>query len=544
MGMVNSNFLPASLGLNLGNQNQRWNTFFENVDATSISAGTITGSNIGGVRYADKFGSIQAALNDLAGPGTVYVPFGYTETITASIALVQQRLVVDPGATLSFDVGGQILVSTDGVLDAAGCSFTTTWTAGNLLQINSGRATAIVSQLIGPGSGTGNGLCFDGCSTAKVSVGLISGHGLNGVLFNCVGVSSICDNNEAHIGQISGNGTGVLFTNKHSSGDGEVQNNIVYAGLIGGNTNAELQYGDSGTFNAPQGSAQGNKVFSFCDASASAHAAVTFLNCSYNFWQGQYAGTGFSFTNSFHNQIDCPVATLTDMNNGQGQQWNTGSGLQTPGGVSVANAQSYFSRNSAGLNTALITLDGTDKTIITGDLTVKQIYLQPQQGQNTMYLDGATNGVFIPGIVKVYNNENLENAGIPSEVAAVNLINQSAAITTTVLYAVPTAGEYRLMWNAKITTVASTGAGTSTLGALTIAYSDPDGVVVTLTAAAIIAAGTVATTSTANTTGTALIGIPQLLNCKAATNISYAFAYVSDTAAQMAFNLNISLEAL
>jgi hypothetical protein len=79
---------------------------------------------------------------------------------------------------------------------------------------------------------------------------------------------------------------------------------------------------------------------------------------------------------------------------------------------------------------------------------------------------------------------------------------------------------------------------------LTIAYSDPDGVVVTLTAAAIIAAGTVATNSTANTTGTALIGISQLLNCKGGTNISYAFTYASNTAAQMAFNLNISLEAL
>jgi hypothetical protein len=398
--------------------------------------------------------------------------------------------------------------------------------------------------LIGPGSGTGNGLCFDGCSTAKVSVGLISGHGLNGVLFNGVGVNSICDNNEAHIGQISGNGTGLLFTNKNSAGDGEVQNNIVYAGLIGGNTNAELQYGDAGTFNAPSGSAQGNKVFSFCDASASTHAAVTFLNCSYNFWQGQYAGTGFSFTNTFHNQIDCPVATLADMASGPGQQWTTGSGLQTPGGVSVANGQAYSSRNSSGVNESILILDGTNNTILLGDATQQQMYLQPQPGVNTLHLDGTTNAASFLGKIIEYNNVATVNGGVSSEVAAVNLISQTATIGTAVLYAVPSNAQYRLMWNAKITTAASTGAATSTLGPLTIAYSDPDGVVVTLTAAAIIAAGTVATNSTANTTGTALIGISQLLNCKGGTNISYAFTYASNTAAQMAFNLNISLEAL
>lgn len=147
----------------------------------------------------------------------------------------------------------------------------------------------------------------------------------------------------------------------------------------------------------------------------------------------------------------------------------------------------------------------------------------------------------LSGTVSNYNGIATVGAGIPSEVATVDLTSQNAAIVTATLYTVTVAGQFRLSWNSKITTAAGTS---STLGALTIVYTDPDGVVVTLTAAAIIAAGTVATTSAANTTGTALIGIPQLLNCKAATNITYAFAYASNAANVMNYNLHIKLEAM
>lgn len=100
-----------------------------------------------------------------------------------------------------------------------------------------------------------------------------------------------------------------------------------------------------------------------------------------------------------------------------------------------------------------------------------------------------------------------------------------------------------MSWNAKVTTAATTGGMTSTLGALTIVYTDPDSVVQTITMPASIAAGTIATTSTGNSTTTALLGLPLMLNCKASTNITYAMAYASDTAGEMKYNLHIKLEA-
>lgn len=127
----------------------------------------------------------------------------------------------------------------------------------------------------------------------------------------------------------------------------------------------------------------------------------------------------------------------------------------------------------------------------------------------------------------------------PMQVAAVDLTAQTAAITTTTLFSTKVAGQYRVSWDAKVTTAAGTS---STLGALTIAYTDPDGVVQTITAPASIAAGTIATTSAGNTTGTVLLGLPLLLNCKAGTNITYAFGYASNAAAAMNYNLHIDLD--
>lgn len=168
-------------------------------------------------------------------------------------------------------------------------------------------------------------------------------------------------------------------------------------------------------------------------------------------------------------------------------------------------------------------------------------------------LDNGTNTV-ITGVVRdvtsgaysafgSYNAIATVSGGIPAEYATVDLTNQGAAIGTTTMYAVPStgAGQYRLTWNAKLTTA---DAVSSTLGALTIVYIDPDGIAQTITAPATIAAGTIATTSTGNTTGTVLIGLPLTLNCKASTNVTYAFAYASNTPGQMKYNLHIKLEAL
>lgn len=133
--------------------------------------------------------------------------------------------------------------------------------------------------------------------------------------------------------------------------------------------------------------------------------------------------------------------------------------------------------------------------------------------------------------------------GQPAIFASVDLTAQAASIGTTTLYAVPStnAGQYRLSWDAKVTTA---DGASSTLGALTIVYTDPDGVNQTIVAGALTAAGAIATTATGNATTTVLLGVPITLNCKASTNVTYAFAYASGTGGAMHYNLHLRLEEL
>lgn len=147
------------------------------------------------------------------------------------------------------------------------------------------------------------------------------------------------------------------------------------------------------------------------------------------------------------------------------------------------------------------------------------------------------------GKLSTYNSIATVANGVPSELAQVNSIGLTAAIATTMLYAVLAsgAGQYRLSWNAKVTTAATTS---STLGALTITYTDPDGVVQTITCAAQNAAGVIETSDAGNTTTTVLLGHPLLLNVKNSTNIQYAMAYASVGATAMQYNLHIVLEAM
>lgn len=135
--------------------------------------------------------------------------------------------------------------------------------------------------------------------------------------------------------------------------------------------------------------------------------------------------------------------------------------------------------------------------------------------------------------------------GLPALVAGVDVTGQNAAIGTTTLfspvYSILFQDQYLLTWSAKVTTAAGTS---STLGALTIVYTDPDGVVQTITAPATVSAGTIATTSTGNSTTTVLIGMPLHLNAKSGTNITYAFAYASNPASAMLYNLHIRLAGM
>lgn len=142
-----------------------------------------------------------------------------------------------------------------------------------------------------------------------------------------------------------------------------------------------------------------------------------------------------------------------------------------------------------------------------------------------------------------YNNIATVSNGIPSEVATVDAVAQSAAIATTTLYSVPASGvgQYRLSWDVDIRQPATTS---STLGPLTISWTNPDATVQTITVAAQNNAGTMVTSDSGNLQTTQLVGNSILLNIRQSTLITYAFAYASAGATAMQYNLHIKLEAM
>ena len=129
------------------------------------------------------------------------------------------------------------------------------------------------------------------------------------------------------------------------------------------------------------------------------------------------------------------------------------------------------------------------------------------------------------------------SAGVPSELATVDLTAQSAAITATTLYAVPAAGAgmYRITWVAMITTAGTTSALGGTNG-FQISFTSPtDSVVKT-------DSPTTPIISAANTTGTSISGC-EVVYAKASTNIQYAFGY-SSSGTTMVYELHCKCEYL
>jgi hypothetical protein len=124
--------------------------------------------------------------------------------------------------------------------------------------------------------------------------------------------------------------------------------------------------------------------------------------------------------------------------------------------------------------------------------------------------------------------------GFGAIVAGTNLLNQSANISSTLLYSVPGngAGMYRVSCYAVETTA---DAASSTLPNVGVGWTDSDSGVALL-------AGTVTSTNTANAAGAFAQGL-QIIYAKAGTNITYQTSnYASSTAGAMKYALRIRLE--
>jgi hypothetical protein len=150
------------------------------------------------------------------------------------------------------------------------------------------------------------------------------------------------------------------------------------------------------------------------------------------------------------------------------------------------------------------------------------------------------------GLFTAYNNgTTLVDNGVPAEVAHINLTGQGAAIPTgTSLYATRNAsygaGQYRIAWDAKVTTAATTSSTLGGTAGMQITYTDADdGVTVSNTPC-----GVYNSTAAALNTTQAQISGACMVNAKQNTNIQYGFGYTSSGTTLMQYSLHVKVEQL
>jgi hypothetical protein len=150
------------------------------------------------------------------------------------------------------------------------------------------------------------------------------------------------------------------------------------------------------------------------------------------------------------------------------------------------------------------------------------------------------------GSATAYGGTALQAAGLVSEVSTLNTTGLTAAISNpTALYTVPPlkGGLYRVTYYAKVTTAASGGSPSSTLGGtagFTLSYTDPvDSTTPTVT----IARSTSGMNLSGNTTTTVDIG-SIVVNLKTGTVANYGYDYTSSGTTPMAYLLRIRVEYL
>jgi hypothetical protein len=122
----------------------------------------------------------------------------------------------------------------------------------------------------------------------------------------------------------------------------------------------------------------------------------------------------------------------------------------------------------------------------------------------------------------------------PTINTVIDLTAQNANIGSTLIVSAPATGRYRVSGYAIVTTVASTGAATSTLPSIVIGWTDPDN------------STSQTLTLTPTNSGNVLTTYQQaigFISAKTATNINYSTTgYASNTASQMQYALHIVLE--
>lgn len=148
----------------------------------------------------------------------------------------------------------------------------------------------------------------------------------------------------------------------------------------------------------------------------------------------------------------------------------------------------------------------------------------PSNGVNVKWqTDGSgNNSAYIPAVAQEIVS------------ASLDLTAQSANITTATLYTPSASGLYRVSAYIIVTTVASTGAGTSTLPSVTIGWTDKDNST---------AQTLVLTPTNAGNLLTTYQQASCVIDALTAVAITYATgSYASNTASQMQYALHIRIE--
>ncbi|MCU1305178.1 MAG: hypothetical protein JWQ87_5462 [Candidatus Sulfotelmatobacter sp.] len=215
-------------------------------------------------------------------------------------------------------------------------------------------------------------------------------------------------------------------------------------------------------------------------------------------------------------------------------------------GQAVQDSTVTFPLNSTG-SVALTNLWGNDQLTPVGTYYIIKIY-----NANGALVRGPENWAIIGnspidlGTIVAFTPMISYPVQAPSELAIVSLTGQSAAITQASLVAVlGLTGRIRISWNAKVTTAASTN---SSLGPLTIFYTDADGTATSVQMAEFhvfsgnLVSGGAARVGNGLTTG--MIGIPAMLNCLASSALTYSFGYGSNGGTAMQYELLIVVEQM
>jgi hypothetical protein len=194
----------------------------------------------------------------------------------------------------------------------------------------------------------------------------------------------------------------------------------------------------------------------------------------------------------------------------------------------VDNVTGILGVQNGGTGSDLVTTGGTSEVVMQetlgGNFTVRQLGFADLTGL---------------GKITKYNNIATVSEGVPVEYATVDLTAQVAAIAATTLYTPTLTGMFRISAYLKVTTPDATS---STLGPVTITYTDGSDLVAQSNVMLMAnEAGAAVTSNSGNTTAAKLIG-SMVIYAIAVTPIQYAVAYTST--GTMAYEVHLKLEAM